>query len=219
MPGYYQCNLQISGKNTRGRDFNYHVHWYCRICNTIVVKIITLVAKISKKHDQLDMQVHEHECRINAINEKVGSREDEIDILRSTLSTRETHITSIKHEHKTKLTEIAADIHCHVEKIKAMESTCNCMINCPIENESEATDSCITENRGTGTHIANEMIRSVSERMERQHNIVVFNVPESNSSLKEEMNKHDDVFIQDLSRCLIDKTYGVQSKVLAKGSK
>ena len=49
-----------------------HVHWYCHICDTSAVQIITLVAKISKKHDQLDMQVQEHEGKIDTLNEKVS---------------------------------------------------------------------------------------------------------------------------------------------------
>ena len=156
---------------------NNHVHWYCRICDTSAVQIITLVAKISKKHDQLDMQFQEHEGKIDTLNEKMSSWEDEIDDLKSTLSTHESDIKSIKHKQETKLTDMVADIRSHEEKMKALES--NRMINWPTSTESETATGSSMENCGTGTRIVNEVTRSVNERMERQRNIVVFNAPSS----------------------------------------
>ena len=158
--GITKATYKLLAKNARSRVSNNHVHWYCRICDTSAVQIITLVAKISKKHDQLDMQVQEHEGKIDTLNEKMSSWEDEIDDLKSTLSTHESDIKAIKHDQETKLTEMLADIRSHEEKIKALES--NRMINWPTSTESESANGSSMETRGTGTRIVNEVTRSVN---------------------------------------------------------
>ena len=50
--------------------------------------------------------------------------------------------------------------------------------------------------------IISEVTRNINERLERQKNIVVFNVDESNSNLKDDIVRQDMAYVQDICRYL-----------------
>ena len=109
-------------------------------------------------------------------------------------------------EHGDKIAEIENSLRAHTDLIAQAQA------------DAQRDGSASTVATGTNQEqvIMSEVTKTVNERLERQKNIIVFNAPEANSNLRDEVMKADMTYVKELCRYLCGEDLHYSVKRLGK---
>ena len=95
-----------------------------------------------------------------------------------------------------------ADVRAQGDQIREPEN--NRMVNWPMvsENQNEQTAGTGDKSQTNQPGILSEVNRTENECIERQRNIIIFNAPESNSNLRDQVSMHDNEYVRGLCQFL-----------------
>ena len=171
---------------------------------------------MKQRQDKLENDIREHDGRISDLTDRTASCEDVVEDIKSTLSEHENNITTIKQHCDSRFESVMADVRAQGDQIRELEN--NRMVNWPLvsENQNEQTAGTSDKSQTNQPGILNEVNRTVNECIERQRNIIIFNAPESNSNLRDQVSMHDNDYVRSICQYLSGEDQRFTQKRLGK---
>ena len=115
--------------------------------------------------------------------------------------------------HDSQIDQIEKTLETHSKQIQDFQTN---SINVPAYQADVPAVPAVPADSEASRGIISEVTRNINKRLERQKNIVVFNVDESNSNLKDDIVRQDMAYVQELCRYLAGEDLHYSVKRLGK---
>ena len=188
--------------NFMSKNVRSGLHWYCRICEGAAGKILSAVSTLTLRQDALEKKLAQHSSRIDELDQGTGD-------LGNRVADQHARLDRLEHQstlYQDKVSDVEGQLKQQKEQLEALADSSSRQHQTGLKSDESP------EQQG----LVSEVTKNVNESLERRCNIVMFNVPESNSNLKEVIVKEDIVFVQEMCRYLAGEDLRYTTKRLGK---
>ena len=178
------------------------LHWYCNICSTGADKILGMMSGLTATQKVMNQTLTQHGTRIENIEKQNIEQATEID----TWQNRE---MSFELESSKRLDKLEEVIKEHESKIATNIARLDVVPETTTSNQSDWPSARAASNQPIkfitrrDDPVVSEVTKLVNDRLERQSNIMIFNIRESNDNLKEDVLRNDKLLVTELCRFVV----------------
>ena len=191
-----------------------HLHWYCNSCSVSASKLFNIMNVITVKQGIMQESIDDHDTRIENLESKSQENSVKSEDQKSSIDNMDDHVKKNRED---------------IDRMETLINSCKDSIAdlAPLENGATAapfwpnvqnTQNYPNTKKPEVTTVS-EVTRLVNERLDRQNNIMIFNLRESNSQLKDEVEKNDRDLVTELCRFSIGEDLRFSTCLLGARSK